>query len=94
MDQARGEQEGGGGVGGNKGNSNMDDAKEKSATRSFVSFPPEKETEEPWPPPLLHISRRCHGESGTAISVVHFSPNAYLIFSKTIAKLTVLPSNS
>ena len=30
----------------------------------------------------------------TAISVVHFTPNAYLISRKTIAKLTVLPSNS
>ena len=30
----------------------------------------------------------------TAILVVHFSPNVYLISRKTIAKLTVLPSNS
>ena len=30
----------------------------------------------------------------TAISLVHFTPNAYLISRKTIAKLTVLPSNS
>ena len=34
------------------------------------------------------------GELPTAISLVHFTPNAYLISRKTIAKLTVLPSNS
>ena len=32
--------------------------------------------------------------STTAISLVHFTPNAYLISRKTIAKLTVLSSNS
>ena len=30
----------------------------------------------------------------TAISLVHFTPNAYLTSRKTIAKLTVLPCNS
>ena len=30
----------------------------------------------------------------TAISLVHFTPNAYLISRKTIARLTVLPSIS
>ena len=30
----------------------------------------------------------------TAISLVHFTPNAYLIPRKNIAKLTVLPTNS
>ena len=44
-----------GGVGGNKGNGNTDDAKEKDAARSFISFSSEKETEEPWPPPLLSL---------------------------------------
>ena len=34
------------------------------------------------------------GQYYTAISLVHFTPNAYLIFRKIIAKLTVLPSNS
>ena len=37
----------------------------------------------PWSPSLT-----------TAISVVHFTPNAYLISRKTITKLTLLPSNS
>ena len=30
----------------------MDDANEKDTVWSFVSFSSEKETEEPWPPPL------------------------------------------
>ena len=33
------------------------------------------------------------GKNNMAISVVHFTPNAYLISRKSIAKLTVLPSN-
>ena len=33
-------------------------------------------------------------DANTAISVVHFTPNAYLISRKTIVKLTILPSNS
>ena len=36
--------------GGDEGNGDADDAKEKDAARSFVSFPSEKETK---PPPLL-----------------------------------------
>ena len=41
--------------GGDKGNGNADDAKERNAARSFVSFFSEKEAEEPWPPPLLSL---------------------------------------
>ena len=52
------EQEGEGGVGGNEGNSDADNTKEENVVRSFVSFSSEKETKKPWPPPLLHISRR------------------------------------
>ena len=48
----RGEQEGEGGVEGNERNGDADGAKEKDATRSFVSFPSEKETKPP-PIPLL-----------------------------------------
>ena len=44
----RGEQEGGGGVGGNEGIGDADDANEKDAAWSFVSFSLEKETKEPW----------------------------------------------
>ena len=40
------------GVGGNKGNNDADNAKEKNAARSFLSFFFEKETKEPWPPLL------------------------------------------
>ena len=50
-----GEQEGEWGVGGNKGNGDADDAKEKNAARSFVFFSTEKETKELWPPPLLSL---------------------------------------
>ena len=39
------------GVGGNKGNNDADNAKEKNAARSFLSFFFEKETKEPWPLP-------------------------------------------
>ena len=46
-----GEQEGEGGVGRNKRLSDADNANEKDAAWSFVSFSSEKETEEPWPPP-------------------------------------------
>ena len=51
----RGEQEGEGGVEGNEGNGDVDEAKEKNAAWSFVSFSSEKETKEPWPPPLLFL---------------------------------------
>ena len=47
--------EGEGGVGGNEGIGNADDASEKDAAWSFVSFSLEKETKEPWPPPLLYL---------------------------------------
>ena len=40
------------GVGGNKEDDDADDAKEKNAARSFVSFSLEKEMREPWPPLL------------------------------------------
>ena len=50
-----GEQEGEWGVGGNEGNGDADDAKEKNDAPSFVSFSSEKETKEPWPPPLLFL---------------------------------------
>ena len=54
MDPGPGERAGGGvGVGGNEGNDDADDAKEKNAARSFVSFSLEKETKEPWPPLLF-----------------------------------------
>ena len=33
----------------------MDDSEETNAARSFVSFSSEKETKEPWPPPLLSL---------------------------------------
>ena len=42
-----GEQEWEGGVGGNEGSGVTDNAKEKVAVRSFVSFSSEKETKEP-----------------------------------------------
>ena len=41
------------GDGEDKGNGVEGIAKETDATRSFVSFSPEKEVEEPWPLPLL-----------------------------------------
>ena len=50
-----GEQEGVGGVGGIKGIGDADNANEKDAAWSFVSFSLEKETKEPWPPPLLYL---------------------------------------
>ena len=50
-----GEQEGEWGVGGNEGNGDADDAKEKNDAPSFVSFSSEKGTKEPWPPPLLSL---------------------------------------
>ena len=34
---------------------NADDTSEKDAAWSFVSFSLEKETKEPWPPPLLYL---------------------------------------
>ena len=43
-------QEGGGGVGGNERISDADDANEKDAMWSFISFSSEKETKEPWSP--------------------------------------------
>ena len=39
-----------------EGNDDVDDADETNAARSFVSFSSEKETKEPWPPPLLYLS--------------------------------------
>ena len=39
----------------NEENGDADDAKEKDAARSFVSFFSEKETKDPWPPPLLSV---------------------------------------
>ena len=50
-----GDKEWEGGVGGNEGIDNADDASEKDAVWSFVSFFLEKETKEPWPPPLLYL---------------------------------------
>ena len=47
-----GEQEGEGGVEGNERDGDADGAKENDSTRSFVSFPSEKETKPP-PLPLL-----------------------------------------
>ena len=44
------EQEGEVGVGGNEENDDADNAKEKNAARSFVSFSLETKTKEPWPP--------------------------------------------
>ena len=43
------------GGGENEGNGDADDAKEKDAARSFVSFSSEKEAKKPWPPPLLSL---------------------------------------
>ena len=40
------------GVGGNGGNDDADDAKEKNVAWSFVFFSLETETKEPWPPLL------------------------------------------
>ena len=51
-----GDKEGEGGVGGNKGIGNADNTSEKDAAGSFVAFSLEKETKEPWPPPLLYLS--------------------------------------
>ena len=50
-----GDKEGEGGVGENEGIDNADDANEKDAAWSFVFFPLEKETKDPWPPPLLYL---------------------------------------
>ena len=50
-----GDKEGEGGGGGNEGIGNTDDASEKDAAWSFVSFSSEKETKEPWPAPLLNL---------------------------------------
>ena len=44
-----------GGLGGNEGIDNVDNTSEKDAAWSFVSFSLEKETKEPWPPPLLYL---------------------------------------
>ena len=49
------DKEGEGGVGGNEGIGNADDASEEDAVWSFVSFSFGKETKEPWPPPLLYL---------------------------------------
>ena len=49
----RGRAGGGRRGGGNEENRDVDSAKEKDATWSFVSFSSEKEMKEPWPPPLL-----------------------------------------
>ena len=46
-----GEQEGGGGVGGNEGMGDADEANEKDDVLSFVSFSSKKKTKEPWSPP-------------------------------------------
>ena len=51
----RGDREGEGGAGENKVIGNTDDTSEKDAARSIVSFSLEKETKEPWPPPLLYL---------------------------------------
>ena len=50
-----GEQEGEGRAGGNEGIVDTDGANEKDTAWSFVSFSSEKETKEPWPPPLLYL---------------------------------------
>ena len=50
-----GDKEGEGGLGGNEGIGSADDANKKDAAWSFVSFSLEKETKEPWPPPLLYL---------------------------------------
>ena len=50
-----GEQEGEGRAGGNEGIVDMDGENEKDTVWSFVSFSSEKETKEPWPPPLLQM---------------------------------------
>ena len=50
-----GEQEGEGEVGGNEGNGDANNAKEKDAAWSFVSFSSEKETKELWPSPPLSL---------------------------------------
>ena len=50
-----GDKEGGGRVGGNDGIGIADDASKKDAAWSFVSFSLEKETKEPWPPPLFSL---------------------------------------
>ena len=52
-----GEQEGGGGVEGNEGIGDANDTNEKDAAWSFISFSLEKETKDPWPPPLLYLRR-------------------------------------
>ena len=51
----RGEQEGEGGVGGNEGNGDVSDTKEKDVAWFFVSFSSEKETKEPWSPSPLSL---------------------------------------
>ena len=43
------------GVGGNEGIGNADDASDKDAAGSFISFSLEKETKDPRPPPLLYL---------------------------------------
>ena len=49
------DKEGEGGVGENEGIDDADNASEKDAVRFMVSFSSEKETKEPWPPPLLRM---------------------------------------
>ena len=58
-----GNKEGEGVVGGNEGIGDADDANEKDAAWSFVSFSLEKETKEPWSLPPL--SRRGKDKSGS-----------------------------
>ena len=50
-----GYKEGEGGVGGNEGIGNADDASENDVTWSFVSFSLEQGTKEPCPPPVLYL---------------------------------------
>ena len=50
-----GDKEEEGGVRENEGIGDADDTSEKDAAWPIVSFSSEKETKEPWPPPLLYL---------------------------------------
>ena len=52
-----GDKEWEGGVRGNKGINNANNASEKDAAWSFASFSLEKKTKEPWPPPLVYQNK-------------------------------------
>ena len=73
------EQEGEGGVGWNEGNGDADDAKEKDAVRSFMSFSSDGEEDEG---PLASSSPICHEGSGSE----------YYLYKQLNIKMTIINS--